>query len=594
MQGATDRKEHVEGPGRAKPTKWQRTRAVLPYMGSLLWPQRFVLAAAVCLLVLSRALGVVLPASVQLIVDQVVGNKRLDLLSWIALAIMAATIAQGATSWATSRLLSNLAQRLIMDLRREVHGHVLRLPAVFFDSSSIGALVSRIMHDVEGLEAVSGTGLVGVMGALLTGAIALVMLLRLDPALALASAGLLAIFAACTVAVFWRRERQPYGEYAQAYGETTGRLTEALGGIRVIKSFGAEQRERERFEASCSRLMNAIMRVNDMSAGTALAGSVFLGIATAAVIFVGSERVLSGAMTLGQVLAFVAFLGMLVGAVLQLVAFVPAMARAIVGLERVQQILTEPREDADQRRHVRIGRVAGSMEVDNLGFVYDGGKQALAGVSLRADPGTVTALVGRSGAGKSTLAAVLASLHVPSAGRVLVDGVDLATVTLESYRSQVGLVLQDAFLFDGTIRENVALARPDASEAEVLDACRTAHVDEFAEDLPARYETPIGERGVRLSAGQRQRIAIARALLANPAILVLDEPTSNLDLESEAHVMDAIAKLEKGRTTFVIAHRLSTLKGAHQVLVLEAGEIVERGTHDDLIKAGGRYAALFV
>lgn len=575
------------------PSKWQRTRAVLPYIGSLLWPRRSVLGAAVLLLVLSRALGLVLPASIQLIVDQLVGKARSYPIAWIVLAILAATIGQGATAWATSRMLSNLAQRLIMDLRREVHAHVLRLPAVFFDSSSTGALVSRIMHDVESVEGVSGAGIVGVAGAALTGVFALAMLIRLDWALALASAGLVAVFAALAFVLFWRLQRQPWSECAQAYGDMTARLTEALGGIRVIKSFGAEDRERERFAASSLRLMTATRKASDLSAGMTMTGSVFFAAATAGVIYVGSLRVLSGAMTIGQVLTFVALLGMLAGAAMQIISFAPQVARAIVGVERVQQILGEPREDADQRRQGRIGRITGLIDVENVAFVYGNGTRALEGVSFRAHPGTLTALVGRSGAGKSTLGALLASLYVPASGRIAVDGVDLAAVMLDSYRSQVGLVLQDTFLFDVSIRENVALARPDATDAEILDACRTAHVDEFAEHLPARYETVIGERGVRLSAGQRQRIAIARALLANPPILVMDEPTSNLDLESEAHVRDALAKLQKGRTTVVIAHRMSTVQGADQILVLENGQIVERGTHERLVNAGGRYAALY-
>ena len=592
MGAADDRpvKDGAQGP--APKTRLERVRAVLPYLGSLLWPRRYVLASAVLLLVLSRALAMVLPASIQIIVDDVIGKKRLDVLAWVAAAILAATVAQGATGWATSRMLTNLAQGLILQLRREVHSHLLQLPIMFFDSTSIGALQSRIMHDVESLETVSGTGLVGVMGSALSGVLALGVLIQLDPALALASAGLLALFAGLTLALAWRKRRQPFGEYAQAYGEITSRLTEALGGIRVLKSFGAEAREREAFAASSSRLMNAVRRINDMSAGMAMAGSVFLGGALAAVIYLGSVRVLSGAMTLGQVLTFVAFLGMLAGATFQLVSFAPEVARAIVGAERVQAILAQAPEDADARRVVRIGRVKGAVEADRVGFTYDGQKQALKDVSFRADPGTVTALVGRSGAGKSTLAALLASLYTPTSGRMSVDGVDLATVTLDSYRSQIGLVLQDTFLFDGTIRENVALARPDATDAEIFEACRTAHVDEFADALPAKYETRIGERGVKLSAGQRQRIAIARALLVDPAILVLDEPTSNLDMESEARVRDALAALAKGRTTFVIAHRPSTVKGADQVLVLEAGEIVERGTHEQLVKAGGRYGRL--
>jgi ABC-type multidrug transport system fused ATPase/permease subunit len=432
-----------------------------------------------------------------------------------------------------------------------------------------------------------------VMGSLLTGAFALAVLVRIDPVLALASAGTLAVFTALTVAFAWHKRRQPYGEYAEAYAEISSRLTEALGGIRVIKSFGAESREGEAFAISSSRLMNALKRIADMSAATAMAGSVFLGVALAAVIYVGSLRVVSGAMTLGEVLTFVAFLGMLGAATFQLAAFAPDLARAIVGLERVQQVLSEPRENTDARRTVRLGRVNGAVEAERVGFTYDSGKRALEDVSFRADRGTITAFVGRSGAGKSTLAALIASLYAPTSGRILVDGVDLAAVTLDSYRAQVGLVLQDTFLFDATIRDNVALARPGAAEADVLRACRTAHVDEFAESLPNKYETRIGERGVKLSAGQRQRIAIARALLVDPAILVLDEPTSNLDLESEAHVRDALAELERGRTTFVIAHRLSTVKDADQVLVIERGEIVERGTHEELVKAGGRYCKTY-
>jgi ABC-type multidrug transport system fused ATPase/permease subunit len=579
----------------AKPTRWQRTRAVLPYLASLLWPKRFVLAAAVGLLFLSRALGMVVPASIQLIVDQVVGQKRTNLLFWIAIVILAATLAQGATGWLTSRILTNMAQQLIRDLRREVHSHALRLPAVFFASKCTGTLVSRIMHDVASVESVCGSGLVAVMGALLTGAIAFAVLLLQDALLTFESAGLLALFAATLLVVF-SKSKKPYREYAETYGHVAARLTEALGGIRVIKSFRAEDRERARFAEGSERLMNALRRGNDISSGMGLAGSAFLGGATAMVAYLGSRRVLSGAMTLGEMLAFVAFLGLFVGAVLQVISYGPDVARAIVGLERIREILDEAAEGANEQRERRLGRITGAIEVEKVGFEYrrDGeAVQALGDISFRAERGTVTALVGRSGAGKSTLAALLASLCTPTKGRILVDGVDLSTVTLDSYRAQVGLVLQDTFLFDATIRENVALASPEASEQAVVDACRAAQVDDFAEALPSRYETRVGERGIALSAGQRQRIAVARALLADPAILVLDEPTSNLDPESEARVEAAIARLAAGRTTFVVAHRLSTVRRASQILVLEAGKIVERGTHDDLIRAGGRYCDLW-
>ena len=594
----SDGSDGSDGSAQGTRSKLERTLSVLPYVASLLWPRRGVLALAVALLVLSRALGLVMPASIQYLVDQVIGHGRLALLAWIAAAILAATAGQGVTGWVTSRMLTRLSQGLVTELRRDVHWHVLGLPAVFFDVTSVGTLVSRVMHDVYGVESLCGAGLVSATGSVLTAGLAFAVLLRLDWVMAVSGAGVLAAFLAAMAAMSWKTKR-PYQQYVEIYGRLTSRLTEAFGGIRVLKTSRAERRERAAFAAMSERLSEALRRGQDVSAVAAMAGSAFLGVATALVVYVGVHRLLGGVMTLGQLLTFVAFLGVFVGAVLGIVGFVPEVARAVVGLERIREVLAEPPEDGQgagdgpSGRSVRLGRIRGAIEFERVGFAYPSGRQALRGVSFRAEPGTVTAVVGRSGAGKSTLAALVASLYVPAEGRILVDGVDLSTVTLDSYRAQVGLVLQDTFLFDGTIRDNVALARPEAPESAIVEACRAAYVEEFAQGFGAGYETRVGERGVALSAGQRQRIAIARALLVDPPVLILDEPTSSLDSESERYVREALARLTKGRTTLLVAHGLSAVRDADQTLVLEAGRIAERGTHAALLAMGGTYRAMF-
>jgi ABC-type multidrug transport system fused ATPase/permease subunit len=437
-----------------------------------------------------------------------------------------------------------------------------------------------------------GTGLVEFVGGLLSASVALTLMLRISPAMTLVTVGSVGLFAV----VLYRAMgtlRPIFRERGQIYGEVAGRLTESLGGVRVVKGYHAEAREADVFAGGVARLLANIMKTLTATSVMGLASTVLLGIVGAAVMYVGARQILAGSLTLGGFFTYTLLLGFLVAPMFQIVSIGTQLTEALAGLERTREVLREAPEDADPRRTEALGRIEGDVVFDDVRFAYETDKPVLNGVSFRAPPGTVTALVGPSGAGKSTITGLLAAFHVPSGGRVLVDGVDLATVRLDSYRTQLGVVLQETFLFDGTIRENVAFSRPDATEEQVLAACRLARVDEFAESFPDGYDTIVGERGVKLSGGQRQRVSIARAVLADPRILILDEATSSLDSESEALIQEGLSHLMRGRTTVVIAHRLSTIRRADQILVVEGGRIVEHGNHDALFARHGRYFEMY-
>jgi ABC-type multidrug transport system fused ATPase/permease subunit len=573
-------------------TKPRRLRAVLPEVWSLMRPRRGTLALAFVLMAAGRLAGLVLPGSTKFLIDDVIGMRRPDLLPLLVGAVVLATAIQGLTSFALAQLVSKEAQKLIAEMRVRVQQHVGRLSVAYHDANKTGDLVSRIMWDVEGLRNLVGTGLIEMAGGLLTAAAAFTVMLYLSPRTTVLTFLSLAAFALVLYRAF-SVLRPIFRERGQLQAEVTGRLTETLGGVRVVKAYHAEPREAAVFAGGVRRILDNVYRTITTTSVLSLASTVLLGVVGAAVMYTGAREILAGRMSVGSFFTYTVFLGFLVGPFFQVVSIGGQLTEALAGLERTREILSLRPEDEDERRTVALGRVRGEVVFEDVTFAYREDAPVLHGISLRADPGTVTALVGPSGAGKSTVIGLVCAFHAPATGRVLVDGTDLATVRLDAYRSHLGVVLQETFLFDGTIRENVAFSRPEATEDEVVEACRIAHVSEFAERFPDRYETVVGERGVRLSGGQRQRVAIARAILADPRILILDEATSSLDSESEALIQEGLAWLMRGRTTFVIAHRLSTIRRADQILVLEAGRIVERGTHARLYAAGGRYREMY-
>jgi ABC-type multidrug transport system fused ATPase/permease subunit len=555
-------------------------------------PQRLLLLFGLALMAINRLAGLVLPASTKFLVDNVIGKRQVRLLAPLALAIIAATAIQGVTSFTLTQLLSKAAQRMIAQLRKQVQAHIGRLSIGFHDANKTGNLVSRIMTDVEGLRNLVGTGLVELVGSLMTASFALVVLLRISVFMtAVASAILLAFGFGLNKAI--GTIRPIFRARSKLNAEVTGRLTESLGGVRVVKGYHAEGREEAVFAGGVQRLLENVLKTLTATSLMSLSSTVLFGMVSALILYLGTMRIMAGTMTLGTFLTYVAFLAMLIAPVAQIVGIGTQLTEGMAGLERTADILAERPEDQDPKRTVSIGKIDGEIVFENVDFTYAEGKPVLHEVSFQARPGTVTALVGPSGAGKSTMIGLIAAFYTPASGQVLVDGVDLSTVRLNSYRTQLGVVLQETFLFDGTIRENVLFARPQACEEEMKAACRIARVDEFAESFDQGYDTVVGERGVKLSGGQRQRISIARAILADPRILILDEATSSLDSESEALIQQGLSYLMQGRTTFVIAHRLSTIRRADQILVIEAGRIIERGTHESLYAAGGRYFELY-
>jgi subfamily B ATP-binding cassette protein MsbA len=578
---------------RSQPGKLNRpVFKALPEVWSLLQPRRALLALGFGLMVINRVSGLVLPASTKYLVDDVIGKRRLQLLYPLVGIVLAATVIQGLTSFALTQTLSKAAQRLIAELRRRVQEHVGRLSVSYYDANKTGMLVSRIMSDVEGVRNLIGTGLVDFVGGVMTAVIAFAVLIRISPVMTGIAFGFLLVFGLALRKAFGVI-RPIFRERGKINAEVTGRLTESLGGVRVVKGYHAEQREHEVFSLGVERLLQNVFKTLTATSLMGLSSATLMGVIGAIVMFMGTRQILAGKLTLGGFFTYTMFLGYLAAPLFQVVGIGTQITEAIAGLERTREVLNEEPEDEDPGRRLWLPPMRGEVAFADVTFAYEAKKTILHHISFQARPGTVTALVGSSGSGKSTIIGLIAAFHKPNSGKVLVDGVDLATARLDSYRTQLGMVLQDSFLFDGTIRENVAFSKPDATEDEILRACRIARVDEFAEKFELQYDTIIGERGVKLSGGQRQRVSIARAILANPRILILDEATSSLDSESEALIQQGLAYLMHARTTFVIAHRLSTIRRADQILVVEAGEIVERGTHDSLFEMGGRYYDLY-
>ena len=578
--------------GSATPGKKTEIFKALPEIWQLIRPRRVLLGLGLVLMVINRVSGLVLPASTKYLVDDVIGKRHFKLLYPLVGVVLVATLIQGLTSFALTQTLSKAAQKLIAELRRRVQEHVGRLSVSYYDANKTGMLVSRIMSDVEGVRNLLGTGLVDFVGGLLTAVIAFAVLIRLSPVMTGIAFTFLLIFGVGLRKAF-RVIRPIFRERAKITAEVTGRLTESLGGVRVVKGYHAEAREHEVFSSGVERLLQNVVKTLTATSVMSLSSSTLMGVIGAIVMFMGTRQILAGKLTLGGFFTYTMFLGYLAAPLIQVVGIGTQITEAIAGLERTREVLDEIPENEDPDRTVTLGPIRGDIAFQNVNFAYELQRTVLHDVSFHAWPGTVTALVGSSGSGKSTIIGLIAAFHKPNEGQVLVDGVDLSKIRLESYRTQLGMVLQDSFLFDGSIRENVAFSKPDATEAEILRACAIARVDEFAEKYELKYDTIIGERGVKLSGGQRQRVSIARAILANPRILILDEATSSLDSESEALIQEGLSYLMQGRTTFVIAHRLSTIRRADQILVVEAGSVVERGTHRELFALGGRYYDLY-
>ena len=589
---APRRSEDSAAPASSGKKRQPGLRDVWPQLRELVLPRRKILAFGFLLMIINRLSGLVLPFSTRYLIDNVIGKRQLDLLTPLVLGILGATLVQGVTSFSLTQILSKAGQRLIAELRQKVQRHIGLLPVAYYDTNKSGVLVSRIMTDVEGVRNLIGTGLVDFVGGLMTAVISLVVLLTISPIMTAVTALSVGLFAFALSKAF-TKIRPVFRERGKITAEVTGRLTESLGGVRVVKGYHAEEREAQVFGKGVLRLLDNVFRSLTMVSVMSLSSTVLMGIVSAAIMFVGARQISAGHLTLGQFVMFTTFLAFLIAPIFQAVGIGTQLTEAFAGLDRTREVLSERPEDRDPQRTVAIGPIDGRVEFKDVSFAYEAGKPVLFDVSFDAEPGKVTALVGSSGSGKSTIISLVAAFHTPTSGTVTVDGIDLSTVRLDTYRTQLGVVLQDTFLFDGTIEENIAFARPDTTKEEILEACRIARVDEFAEKFEKKYDTVVGERGVKLSGGQRQRVSIARAILANPRILILDEATSSLDSESEALIQEGLRYLMQGRTTFVIAHRLSTIRRADQILVVESGRIVERGTHESLFEQHGRYWDLY-
>ncbi|MDH3734915.1 MAG: ABC transporter ATP-binding protein/permease [Gemmatimonadota bacterium] len=570
-----------------------RLRDVREEARDLIIAQKGPLGLGLVLMVIGRLAGFVLPASSKFVIDDVIGDGRADLLVPIAVAAGVATLVQAASSFGLAKIVSVAAQRAIRDMRTSVQAHVMRLPVSYFDETKSGTLITRIMNDAEGIRNLVGTGIIHLVGGLTTAVLALGVLLWLNWAMTIGAIALLLAFA---VMIGWsmKKLRPIFRERWEIHSQVTGRLGEALGGVRLLKVYVAEERERGIFHEGVDRLFQTIARTITGTSAVSAFSTVVVGTISVLIMIVGGRAIIAGTMTLGDLVMYIFFVGLMVAPLVQIANIGTQLSEAFAGLDRIREIRSMPTEDAEDAAREPAAELAGEVAFEGVDFEYEADTPVLKDVSFHAPAGTTTALVGPSGAGKSTLINLVMAFARPKSGRILVDGHDLDTLRLRDYRRQLGVVMQDNFLFDGTVSENIAFADPDASEEEIKAAARVAHCDEFIERFEDQYDTVVGERGVKLSGGQRQRVAIARAILADPRVLILDEATSSLDSESEALIRDGLRSLREGRTTFVIAHRLSTIQSADQILVLDGGRVVERGTHGELVaNEAGLYRRLY-
>jgi subfamily B ATP-binding cassette protein MsbA len=559
---------------------------------TIVWPRRKALAVGLVLIIISRIAGLVLPGATKYLMDDVIAKHDLEMLKWLLIIVTISITVQSVTSFVLTNLLSVEAQRLISVLRANVQKQILRLPISFFDNTKSGVLVSRIMTDVEGVRNLVGTGLVQMVGGILTAVISLVLLIKISAEMTFYVLVPIAIFGFISLKAF-SFIRPVFRERGKLNADVTGRLTETLNGVRVIKGFNAEAQEIKTFEKGVESLFENVRKTLTSTSLVTSSATFLLGLASVGIMGLSGYRIIDGSMSTGDFLAFTLYLGFMIAPIVQMSNIGSQLTEAFAGLDRTEEIMNMDPEDDGTTRTVQIENITGNISFRNVSFAYEEGKTVLKDISFDAPAGTVTALVGTSGSGKTTIAGLAASFLNPAQGEVTIDGIDLATISLNSYRGNLGVVLQDDFLFEGTIRENIRFPRPQATDDELLRAAQAAHVLEFTDRFEAGLDTVIGERGVKLSGGQRQRVAIARAILANPRILILDEATSNLDTESESLIQESLKSLMKGRTTFVIAHRLSTIRQAEQILVIEHGQIVERGRHEALIEKKGRYFELY-
>jgi ABC-type multidrug transport system fused ATPase/permease subunit len=564
---------------------WKEAREIV-------WKARWRLLIGSLLMLVSRLAGMVLPASTKYVGDEVFTKGNYGLLKWIALAIGISTLVQASTSFTLSQILGVAAQRAITEMRKRVMQQIERLPISYFDSTQSGQLISRIMNDAEGIRNLVGTGLGQILGSIVTAVIALGVLFWINWVLTLATIVVLIAFSGVLYYAF-KVLRPVFRERNVITGEVTGRLGESLGGIRIVKAYTAEKREELSFARGAHRLFRNIAKTVTGVSAVSSFSSLVIGAIAVVMIVIGGNAVQSGTMTLGDFLMYISFTFLLALPVVELTSIGTQITEAFAGLDRIREVMEMETEDEEDRDKPNLPKVDGTLDFEDVYFEYDENVPVLRGVSFHSEAGKTTALVGSSGSGKSTILSLVLNFIQPKTGRILIDGKDLQSVKLRDYRKHLGVVLQDNFLFDGSILENIRFSNPEAGLDEIKEVCRIANADEFIEKFPESYHTIVGERGVKLSGGQRQRIAIARALLANPRILILDEATSSLDSESEALIQEGLLRLRQGRTTFVIAHRLSTIRSADQILVVEAGEILERGTHDELIAMNGRYKQLY-
>jgi subfamily B ATP-binding cassette protein MsbA len=559
---------------------------------SLIWPRRKLLGLGLFLVAISRLAALVLPAATRVVIDDVLPVSDIGKLKVVVAVVALAVVIQAVSSFSLTMLLSVEAHRLIRDLRVRLQAHVLRLPVSYFDNNQSGALVSRVISDVEGVRNLVGTGLVQIIGGVITAVGAFILLLRINVPLTLGALVPLVLFAFITSRAF-RKIRPIFRDRGKIRAEVTGRLTEAVSGVRIIKGFHAEEREIGVFRDGAHRMFDNVRKSLTATSLVTSSAGLLMGFTSLAIMGFGGMMIMNGTQTIGDFVAFTLYLAFLIAPIAQMANIGTQFTEAFAGLDRMEELLNEVPEGAEPTRVHTLKGIAGNMRFEDVTFAYESDTEVIRGVSFDAPAGSVTAFVGSSGSGKTTLAGLAAAYLKPQSGTVYLDDRDLTTVKLDSYRSRLGVVLQDDFLFEGTIRENVLFARPGATDEDVRHAVDTAYVNEFTDRFDDGLETVIGERGVKLSGGQRQRVAIARAVLADPRVLILDEATSSLDTESEALIQKSLRQLMKGRTTFVIAHRLSTIQNADQILVVEQGRIVERGRHDDLVDLNGRYQELY-